>query len=162
MARRSDNPLYRLPAGLVVGLTVALVIALAIVVGVVGCQEDGDDGAGAATVAETAPATTPVVAGIERCLVQNPARPVRAAFQGPEAYVACAQFAIQAPPYGGAGWTIARDAPAPPLTGGRRVVCELNASSASHATIQDAGAAREGLAQCRRMRRDGWEPGPRP
>ena len=34
MARRIDNPLFRLPAGLVVGLTVALVIALAIVVGV--------------------------------------------------------------------------------------------------------------------------------
>ena len=160
MARRPDNPLYRAPAGLVVGVGVALVIALAVVVGVVGCE--GDDEESSATVSEAAPATTGAVAGMERCLVQNPARPVRAAFQGPEAYVACAQFAIQAPHYGGAGWTIARDAPAPPLTGGLHVVCELNAANASHATILDTGSAREGLAQCHRMQRDGWEPGPRP
>jgi hypothetical protein len=160
MGTRPGNPLYRLPAGVVVGAVVGLVVVVAIIVGVVGC-DGGDDGT-AAAVTDEAPATTTVVEGIERCLVQNPARPVRAAFQGPEAYVACARFAIHAPRYGGAGWTVARDAPAPPLAGGRRVVCELNAANAAHATIQDAGAAREGRALCRRMRREGWEPGPRP
>jgi hypothetical protein len=94
--------------------------------------------------------------------VQNPARPVRAAYSGPEAYVACAQFAIQAPHYGGAGWTVARDAPVPAPGGGRHVVCELGAANIGHVTVQDAGAAEEGLAECRRLQRDGWQPEPRP
>ncbi len=163
MAPRPENPLYRVSAEVVVGAAVALLVLVAIVVGVVGCQGGDDDGAAAtATVTGTSPSTTPVAAGVERCLARNPSRAVRAAFEGPEAYVACAQFAIRAPRYGGDEWTVTRGAPAPALTGNRRVVCELNAANLGHATIQDAGAAREGLALCRRMRLEGWEPGPRP
>jgi hypothetical protein len=131
-------------------------------VAVAGSAGGGDDGDDVATVTQGAPAATSTDPAMEQCLVQNPARPVRAAYAGPEAFVACAQFAIQAAHYGGAGWTVARDAQAPAPGGGRHVVCELGAANIGHVTIQDAGAAREGLAECRRLRRDGWEPEPLP
>lgn len=165
MPPRPDNPLYRVPAGLVIGVVVALVIGLAVIVAIAGStggDDGGDDGGDVATVTEGPPAGTATDQAMERCLVQNPARPVRAAYAGPEAYVACAQFAIQAPHYGGAGWTVARDAPVPAPRRGRHVVCELGAANIGHVTILDAGAAREGLAECRRLQRDGWQPEPRP
>jgi hypothetical protein len=161
MPPRPDNPLYRVPAGLVIGVVVALVIGIAVIVAVVG-STGGGDGGDVATVTEGAPAGAAADGATERCVVQNPAWPVRAAYEGPEAYVACAQVAIRAPHAGGAGWTIARDAPAPVAGHGRRVVCELGAASIGHVTIQDAGAGREGLAECRRLQHDGWRPEPRP
>jgi hypothetical protein len=164
MAPEPGNPLYRVPAGLVLGVVIALVIGLAVIVAVAGSAGGGDGGEGGdvAAVTEQAPATTSTDPAMEQCLVQNPARPVRAAYSGPEAYVACSQFAIQAPHYGGAGWTVARDTPPPAPGGGRHVVCELGSPHIGHVTIQDAGAAREGLAECRRLQRDGWEQEPLP
>ena len=154
MAQRSPNPLYRLPAGLVVGIAVALAIVLAIAVAVVGC-EDEDDAGSAAPPPEVA--TAPVSVPQERCIVVHARTSVVAAFAGTEANVACAQFAIQAPEYGGAPWRVEENEPAPPLTPGRRVVCRLHAPNAAHVAIQDARGSPAGAVECARMRRDGWE-----
>jgi hypothetical protein len=162
MAPEPDNPLYRVPAGLVLGVVVALVIGLAVIVAVAGSAGGGDGGGDTATVSQDAPAATTTDAAMEQCLVQNHARPVRAAYSGAEAFVACSQFAIQAPHYGGAGWTVARDTPPPPADGGRHVVCELGSPHIGHVTVQDAGSAREGVAECQRLQRDGWQPEPLP
>jgi hypothetical protein len=155
MARRPANPIYRIPAGLVVGLAVALAIAVAIAVAVAGCEDD-DAGAAAPQTA----ATVPVAAPEEQCIVVHPHTYVVAAFAGTEANVACAQFAIQGPEYGGAPWRVEENEPAPPITPGRHVVCRLHAPNAARVSIQDARGSAAGAAQCRRMRRDGWDPGP--
>ena len=154
MAQGPSNPLYRIPAGLVVGVAVALVIVLAIAVAAVGCE--GDDGAGSEAPPPDA-STTAVAAPQERCIVVHPRTSVVAAFAGTEANVACAQFAIQAPAYGGAPWRVEENEPAPPLTPGRRVVCRLHVPNAAHVVIQDARGSPAGAVQCARMRRDGWE-----
>jgi hypothetical protein len=154
MAQRPSNPLYRLPAGVVVGIAVALAVVLAIAVAAVGCEDE--DGAGSAPPPPEA-ATTTVAAPQERCIVVHARTSVVAAFAGTEANVACAQFAIQAPEYGGAPWRVEENEPAPPLTPGRRVVCRLHAPNAAHVVIQDARGSPAGAVQCARMRRDGWE-----
>jgi hypothetical protein len=155
MTQRPDNPLYRVPAGLVVGIAVALAIAVAIAVAVAGCEGD-DTGAAAPTEAATAPVAAPE----EQCIVVHPRTSAVAAFAGTEANVACVQFAIQAPEYGGAQWRVRENEPAPPLTPGRRVVCRLHAPNAARVTIQDDVGSAAGAAQCRRMGREGWEPSP--
>jgi len=42
----------------------------------------------------------------------------------------------------------------------RRVVCRLHAPNAARVSIQDARGSAAGVAQCRRMRRDGWDQSP--